>query len=636
MPKCPNCQENVPKKQRFCGFCGTDVTTGEKPDDLSFFDGLGKQKSSDGDYGEESFFAKQRREAVAAGAPIIEKPKPKVEIPPEIAKNIGNKQVDETELEMRMKGVWQQDTQSEKIAEKLKNKETNDMEIAIAKDKKNKAFLSDLPPIGIPKAPAPAAKTASPVNVPPVVNIPPVAQKSVPPVAKAAAAPVSKPAPPVVNVPPTASKPVQAFPPSSQFVSMPKNVQTQPPPPAKPAPQTEQQKHVSKFDAFDSFVPKKHTPSVNSSAQPANAVPPINPAPTVLPPPAKLVSPPPVVTAPVAKKAQPPIEPVINSTEKTAPTPQNVAQTDNTETNDNIRIPDVTGMTKETAKAMLTRAGLKPVLQTINDESAPKGTIVSQDIKAGEYAQEGSTVTVLVSVGSWSKWTKDPYLSDEKHQIESKTIYRYRSREKFIEEKESDKNTMTGFDLYNSKKEYSNWDTDKYYSKESRPPSDTCEILKINTGFKYFGWTYHGIDSISNSYCSLETAMFFNPKTTVENWEYNETIDKSDAPAETKNWSPEKGFDKTPAGDEVESNFRISSYYIGGIEYASRVGLADTVWTKYRKRKLEKVTYMFKAEKYSAWSVWSEWSLDPDIEPDELNELEAQTLYRRRRKADVS
>jgi hypothetical protein len=631
MPKCPNCNENVPKRQRFCGYCGTDVTTGERPEDLAFFNSLTPGAVTEKE--EESFFAKQRKAAIAAGQPVVETPKPKVEIPPEIAKEIKGKNIDETEIEMRMKGVWQQDSQSQKIAEKLKGKE-NDIEIAVANQKKNKEFLKDLPPIGIPQAPAPTGKPPEPVVNKPVVNK--TVEKNVPPIEIVQAIQPEQPVLSVQTVPPTQPTPK----PQKDVPQAPKN---QPP--------QQNSKYVSKFDAFDNFVPKSkknnipndYTGVKNGIAPTNNQFNPPNQLPKN-PPPVGVKNPPPPPKPPLGTAQKNIVESAMSAlkketdNKKDVPPPVATPKVEEVAADNAVKIavPDVVNQTKEDAKAMLNRLGLKVTLKTVNDDAAPKGIIVSQDIEVGEKVEENTVLTLLVSVGNWSKWTKDPYLSDEKHEIESKTIYRYRSREKYVEYKESDKNTMVGFDLYDSKKQFSNWDTDKYYSKEARLPSDTCEILKMTTGFKYFGWTYCGIESIPTVYCSLEMALYFNPQTKKENWEYNETIDDLDAEAELEKWIPEGGFEKNPAGDDVVSNISFVSYYVSGIEYSVKTGTSETVWTKYRKRKLENVTYLFKAERFSEWGEWSEWSLEPEIEADELHNLESQTLYRRRRKADVS
>jgi hypothetical protein len=194
---------------------------------------------------------------------------------------------------------------------------------------------------------------------------------------------------------------------------------------------------------------------------------------------------------------------------------------------------------------------------------------------------------------------------------------------------------MEGYDLYDSKKEYSPWQTDMYFSKDSLQPSDCFEILKMSTGFKYYGWMYHGIDPIQGVYCSLEMALYFNPQTVSENWEYNEVIDKLSADADSKKWTPEGGFSKTPAGDDVLSNISFTSYYVGGLQYAGKIGTNETVWAKYRRRRLESIKYCFRAEQFSDWGDWSDWTLEQPLITGDLLDVESQTMYRRRKKADV-
>jgi hypothetical protein len=739
MPKCPNCTQNVPKKQRFCGFCGTDITTGERPEDIAIFDSLGKHVANSPDAVEESYFAKQRREALASGVPIVEPPKLKVEVPPDIARSLNGKQVDETELEMRMKGVWQDDVQSEKIAEKLKNKENSDVDVALANSKKNREFLKDLPPIGVPKTPT---QTGTPKSSPVKnsENISPMAESQGNVNSSKNAAPLQKNSPKpefntIFNKP--EDKPFAPFTNSQKSPSVnSKFSHNEPVTSNANAPKTSEKAAYSKFDDFDKLAPSKKSQNYSNDSQNSKNNSDIqsdvsnnsqkysdtaqNKFNTFQNISSNLKSTSDTLqkntnnskfstqnslnnTKNISNNSQNNQKNIANNTEnistisqnaeKTSLTPPNISannfkntptkNTDFTEktvenvkkpteniskepgfakksdnvafefpsseikkevTRENIfiedeektvKVPNVTGITKESAQELISKIGLKAVLKTVNDVKAPKGTIVSQDVPEGQSVDTGTLLTLFVSVGDWSKWTKDPYISDEKHQIEEKNIYRHRSREQIVEYRESDKNVMQNFDLYDSKKDYTSWEMDDFYSKDDRQISDTCEILKISTGFKYFGWIYKGSDSIPQVYCSLQAALLFNPRTMSENWEYNETIDRFNPEAELKVWSPKGGFVKSPAGDEVVSNINFSTYYVGGIEYAAKVGNIDTVWTKYRKRKLKSVTYLFKTEKYSEWSPWSDWSLEQEIEPDDLHELEVQTLFRRRRKADI-
>lgn len=611
MPKCPKCNENLPKKQRFCGYCGTDVTTGEAPSDL--FSNLNKKNDDQ----ELSYWARHKTEPIKAPEknPALDEEFKDLPYVP-----------DETEIEMRKSGLWNQFDEKEKkdnkkpIFTKPEPPEPHRM--------KSEDLLADFtpepPPPSLP--PSSTAKKLSPTpppNYKPTINIPSAAiptPKTAPTVniPGSHTAPPPKPAAPTIN-------PLFNNAPSTEPI---KPAAPTPPPAPSPAPATETpttNKKLSKFDLFESFAPmskkknaeiKPEVPAVNNPAAPPPVSPPKKEPAFSIPTIADLQKPE-RPEKPVVKIA--PAEPI----KEPAPPENNL-----------IKVPDFTGQSKDNAKATLTRLGLTPILKTANSDSVLKGEIVSQSIAGGKEIEPGTEVTIVVSVGNWSKWTKDPYLSDNKHEIESQTIFRSREREMTIDHKQSDKSTMEGYTLYDSKKEYSNWETDNYYSKDSRPPSDTCEILKIMTGFKYYGWTYRGIDSIPNVYSSLEMAIYLNPQTTKDNWEYIETIDKTNAAPENKIWSPDNDIIKTPAGDEVESNISFKSFYVGGIEYAAKLGSFDTVWTKYRKRHLISVIYMFKAEKFTPWSEWSDWTLETDVKADSTHEVESQTLYRRRKKAD--
>lgn len=60
-------------------------------------------------------------------------------------------------------------------------------------------------------------------------------------------------------------------------------------------------------------------------------------------------------------------------------------------------IPDVVGMTQEEAERTLREAGYVPDVVESANTTEPKGTVIQQSPPAGQQAQEGSTVTIVVS-----------------------------------------------------------------------------------------------------------------------------------------------------------------------------------------------------------------------------------------------
>ncbi len=61
------------------------------------------------------------------------------------------------------------------------------------------------------------------------------------------------------------------------------------------------------------------------------------------------------------------------------------------------RIPDVVGMQQQQAEKALREAGYVPDVVPSDQTTEPKGTVIQQSPPAGESAQEGATVTIVVS-----------------------------------------------------------------------------------------------------------------------------------------------------------------------------------------------------------------------------------------------
>ena len=61
------------------------------------------------------------------------------------------------------------------------------------------------------------------------------------------------------------------------------------------------------------------------------------------------------------------------------------------------KIPNVVGMTQQQAEKALREAGYVPDVVPSDETTEPKGTVIQQSPPAGEAAQEGATVTIVVS-----------------------------------------------------------------------------------------------------------------------------------------------------------------------------------------------------------------------------------------------
>jgi len=74
-----------------------------------------------------------------------------------------------------------------------------------------------------------------------------------------------------------------------------------------------------------------------------------------------------------------------------------------------VSVPDLSGMTKSEADSALTKAGLK--LGSITeqyDDSVPEGCVITQSIKPKKEVEEGTSVDVIISLGSEEPETESP------------------------------------------------------------------------------------------------------------------------------------------------------------------------------------------------------------------------------------
>jgi hypothetical protein len=217
--------------------------------------------------------------------------------------------------------------------------------------------------------------------------------------------------------------------------------------------------------------------------------------------------------------------------------------------------------------------------------------------------------------------------------IEQKKEFRFRSRTREIETHESSERNLPGYTCIDQRNVYSDWEDEGYYTTEDRETSETCDISTNLIGFKYCGYSYFGENSkIDMCYSTKQTALIFNPDTNPDDWKYVETVLYQDIPSETIDWYPTDDNErKTPAGDKIDCNIKMTSYFVDGKRYAMKYGSLGTEWFLYHRRKAIETVYTYKREYFTEWSEWSNWS-DKAVRQDELNEVEARILYRSRRK----
>ena len=301
-----------------------------------------------------------------------------------------------------------------------------------------------------------------------------------------------------------------------------------------------------------------------------------------------------------------------------------------------VRVVSCVGLDLKTAKLMLDRTGLKYEITRKNNDRIQKGEIISQSEAAGSQVSPDTVIKLVVSCGTWSEWSENEPDS-ENNEIESKTEYRTRTRKKITDKKTSSvSDSMEGYTLCDSKKDYSDWNTEQYFTNIPRKTSEICEMTENLIGFKYCGWFYKGKSSIvRNSFCSLESALYFNNDTNENDWEYRETISYNNVRETIVAWSPasENAVAETPAGDKIRSNIHMITYRIDGTDYPLKYGSFETQWYKYRSRSMNGLTYYFEKEGFSDWSSWSEWSEKSEV-PTELTDVESRVMYRSKEKEE--
>jgi len=288
------------------------------------------------------------------------------------------------------------------------------------------------------------------------------------------------------------------------------------------------------------------------------------------------------------------------------------------------------GQNKSSVESMLRFKGLVPAFVYVTDESK-YDTVISQSIPGGTEVETGTKIDITVSAGTWSEWSENPVPASSMRITETKTQYRRRNRTRTTDKRES--STPSGFEDYNlvdTTYKYSNWVTDQYFTSESVPLDNTCEIVTQATGFKYAGW-FNPSNISAISFSTPDVANFFNNNMNI-NWMYDETISDQNIKPDVKNWRlANDSMASTPAGDSLTSNIFFSAHVINGKAYAMKFGSAETKWYVYRRRTLEDTIYHFEKEIISDWSDWSDWT-DQEYTANDDCEVQSRTLSRSRRK----
>lgn len=291
------------------------------------------------------------------------------------------------------------------------------------------------------------------------------------------------------------------------------------------------------------------------------------------------------------------------------------------------------GQDKSVAENTLRFKGMEVETIYVTDEK-DYDTVIAQSVEDGTEVVVGTMITLTVSAGTWSEWSESASpISNSNYITETMTQSRKRSRTRTIDKRQTtDASEYEDYTLVDTVHKYSGWEVDQYYTSESIPASDTVEIMATSTGFKYSGW-FNPANMSAISFSTPDVANFFNSNLSNVKWIYEETVIEQNVKPDVKNWRlAHDSMTKSPAGDPITSNIFFSSHVINGKAYAMKSGTAETQWFIYRRRELEETLYYFEKEIISDWSEWSDWS-EQTYTASEDCEVETRTLSRSRRKA---
>lgn len=290
------------------------------------------------------------------------------------------------------------------------------------------------------------------------------------------------------------------------------------------------------------------------------------------------------------------------------------------------------GQDRRTAEQMLSFKGLAAEIEYAENEKE-FDFVIAQSIPADTDVLPGTVVKLTVSAGTWSEWAENPIpVSSSKYITETKTEYRRRNRTRTLDKRDTtDTSEFEDYTLTGQDCKYSDWETDQYYTSEAIPPGDTCEIIRMTSGFKYAGW-FNPANMNGMSFSSPDVANFFNTNLSNVKWSYEEIISMDNVKPDVKNWKlVTDNMTSTPAGDPMISNIFFSAHVVDGKSYAMKYGSAETEWYIYKRRSLIETIYHFEKEIISDWSEWTEWS-ETEHTPSEDCQIEVRTLSRSRRK----
>ena len=292
------------------------------------------------------------------------------------------------------------------------------------------------------------------------------------------------------------------------------------------------------------------------------------------------------------------------------------------------------GQERTAAENMLRFKGVTTEIVYVTDEKE-YDTVIGQSVDPDTEFIKGSpmSITLTVSGGTWSEWSSTPeYVPASTYITETKKEYRTRTRTRSIDKRETTNSSeYEDYNLVRTENKYSEWKVDQYFTSENIPVDDKVEIVARQSGFKYAGW-FNPMNMTSISFSTPDVANFFNSNLYNVKWTYDEVISEQNVKPDVKNWRlANDNMTRTPAGDSTTSNIFFSSHVVNGKSYAMKFGSAETEWFMYRRRELIETLYFYEKEIISDWSEWGEWT-EQEPTASEDCEIDERTLSRSRRK----
>ncbi|MBE5932148.1 MAG: PASTA domain-containing protein [Lachnospiraceae bacterium] len=354
-----------------------------------------------------------------------------------------------------------------------------------------------------------------------------------------------------------------------------------------------------------------------------------------------------------------------------------------------VSVPNVLGMSESQAKSALVNSGLSAAVSYAHYEMETTGTVVGQNISSGTEVAMGSVINISVcnnetrtqyrsrsiseetttssssaldgwtlydttkswsDWGGWSEWSTASFTKNDATDVESKTQYRYKSKEtKSSTSSSLDGWTQTGSEITS----YTAWSGNKT-TTSSISESNTVHIVSSSTVYNYYhydnkyDWGDPGIDSVASG--------SGNGQKIVKNYAYHTYSTSKPLPKNNnfKDIGGKQMYGGVGSGAKAcANNFYL--WFLAGTTTTYTYQTRDPIYTYYYEKisdytewsdtdksssvaqpvnketrtiyryrtRSEITTYHYKRNVYGAWSEWS----DTPVTESGTLDVETQEVY---------